>query len=296
MTPAPPENVPGAYRLAILAAYPALAESRITIAGSGWHSLALDADGLIFKFPAGDEAEAALRREARVLRVLQPLVTMPVPRMTLHEGEFLFSAHEKLPGSTLEAAQYGRLSEAARDGLARDLALFFSELHAIPAAIMRDAGAEPIGVWDTADATLAPVWPTLPGSVRETARAAIAAYRALPSDPLGEVYGFFDAHGWNMAFDHDAGRLGGIFDFADSGFGPLHREFVQVSLISPDLAARTIRAYKVRTGRTIDPARVFLLASAMRLSELAGAMEADADNVGFIRGLVTGWMQQRDVR
>ena len=45
---------------------------------------------------------------------------------------------------------------------------------------------------------------------------------AMPPDPLGTVYGFFDGHGWNMAFDHARGRLNGIFDFGDSGFGPLH--------------------------------------------------------------------------
>ena len=44
---------------------------------------------------------------------------------------------------------------------------------------------------DTGDATLAPAWPLLPEHLRKPAQSAIADYRALPPDPLGEVYGFF---------------------------------------------------------------------------------------------------------
>jgi hypothetical protein len=160
---------------------------------------------------------------------------------------------------------------------------------------MRDAGAVPVGWWDTDDATLTPVWPLLPEHLRETAQAAIAGYRALTPDPLGEVYGFFDAHGWNMAFDHERGRLRGIFDFADSGFGPPHREFVQISLIDPDLAARTVEAYEASTGRVLDRRRIFLLAAAMRLSELAGAVET-GEHIEAIRGYAMDWFEQSALR
>lgn len=98
-----------------------------------------------------------------------------------------------------------------------------------------------------------------------------------------------------MAFDHDRGRLTGIFDFADSGFGPPHREFVQVSLIDPDLALRSMRAYEARTGNGLDPRRVFLLAAAMRLSELAGAAET-GENVPMILNLAIGWLRQHAIR
>ncbi len=55
-------------RRAILSAYPELADAAFSVAGKGWHSLAIDAGGrLIFKFPEGGEAEAALRREVLLL-------------------------------------------------------------------------------------------------------------------------------------------------------------------------------------------------------------------------------------
>jgi aminoglycoside phosphotransferase (APT) family kinase protein len=296
MLPAAPQEVPENFRRAIVAAFPDLAQSTFAVAGRGWHSLAVEVDGrLIMKFPEGAEAEHALIREARLLGAVRPFVRMPVPDMSIESGPPLFSVHAKLAGAMLEPADYLRLSEIARAHLAEEVADFLTALHAIDAERMQAAGAEPIGLWDARDSTLAPVWPLLPDDVRHAARAAIAAYRDLGPDPLGEVYGFFDAHGWNMAFDHAAERLNGIFDFADSGFGPVHREFVQVSLISPDLAARTMRAYTVRTGKALDPRRVFLLAAAMRLSELAGAVETGA-HVDAMLDDVLGWFRQQSVR
>ncbi len=190
---------------------------------------------------------------------------------------------------------YRRLPDAAKDRLADDLAIFFAELHALDPAVMRDAGALPVGAWDTGDETLAPVWPLLPPDCVAQARAALDAYRALGPDPLGERYGFFDAHGWNMAFDAGRRRLNGIFDFADSGFGPVHREFAPVSLIDPDLTARTAAAYERGTGNRLDRRRIFLLTAAMRLSELAGEIAARG-NVEWVRDLVIDWFSQTAVR
>jgi len=220
---------------------------------------------------------------------------MPVPRMTLHEGPPLHSTHGKLPGGTLERAAYARLAEPAKDRLAADLALFFAELHALDVEAMREAGAQPVGWWDTSDGTLAPVWDMLPRAIAAEAAGALAAFRALGPDPLGERYGFFDAHGWNMAFDEAAQRLNGIFDFADSGVAPVHREFAPVSLVEPDLAARAAHAYERATGRPLDRRRIFLITAAMRLSELAGEIAARG-NVEWVRGLVVEWFTQRAVR
>jgi aminoglycoside phosphotransferase (APT) family kinase protein len=290
-----PLHVPEPIRQAVVAAYPELARSTFSVAGRGWHSLAVEVDGAwICKFPQGEEAEQALRREVRLLDAVRPLLTMPVPDMTIHPGPPLFSMHRTLHGQDLERPGYARLDEVARNRLAGDLARFFAELHAVPLSRMRDAGAEPVGVWETGDAALQPVWPLLPPDIRERAQRALHAYRDLAPDPLGEVYGFFDAHGWNMAFDHGAGWLNGIFDFADSGFGPLHREFVPVSLVDPDLAARSAGAYEALTGKALDRSRIFLLTATMRLSELAGAIET-GERVPETRAMVVDWFAQREI-
>src|SRR5262249_53226838 len=156
-----------------------------SVAGRGWHSLAVDVDDrTIFKFPEGDEAEAALLREARLLAAVRPSVTMPVPDMEIHVGPPLFSMHGKLPGRTLEPSEYAQLDAGARSGRAADPGLFFAELHAIDPAVMQAAGAEPIGWWDTGKDTLASIWPLLPPQLHSEAEAAIEAYHELGPDPL----------------------------------------------------------------------------------------------------------------
>ncbi len=278
---------------AILSVYPDLARARFTVAGRGWHSLAVEADHrLIFKFPNGAEAEAALRREAGLLRILRPRLTMAVPDMVLNEAPRLFSRHETLPGTLLVTRTYAGLTEAERDAVAWDLARFFAELHALDREAMHAAGARPIAPWATDDATLEPAWRALPRGVRERAQAAIREYRSLGPDPGGEIYGFFDAHGWNMVFDPKRGSLSGIFDFADSGFGPRHREFVQPSLIHPELPLRTAAAYERFTCRPLNRRRIFLLTAAMRLSEFAGALATGYD-VSGTRRLVVSWFEDR---
>ena len=77
-------------------------------------------------------------------------------------------------------------------------------------------------------------------------------YTALPPDPLGEVFGQFDGHGWNMAFDHAAGWLNGIYDFGDAGIGVRHRDFIYCGLTSLDLMARVVLAYGAATGLAVD--------------------------------------------
>jgi aminoglycoside phosphotransferase (APT) family kinase protein len=295
MLPDAPADVPPDIRAALIGAFPRFGQARLSIAGRGWHSLAIDIDDrFIAKFPQGAEAESALRREAKLLSAVRPHLTQPVPDMQLVEnGPLLFSLHEKLGGEILLRSQYELLPGAARDRLAATLAQFFAELHAIDPGSVRAAGAEPVEWWDVREETLQPVWRQLSADMVGQARAALDAYRS--REWSDAVYGFFDAHGWNMAFDHTGQTLSGIFDFADSGFGPALREFVPVSLISPDLTRRTIGQYVALTGRRIETGDIYLMTAAARLSEFAGAMET-GEHVGPMRDLVIDWFAQRDVR
>jgi hypothetical protein len=117
------------------------------------------------------------------------------------------------------------------------------------------------------------VWPILPSAARRYADKAIDNWQQLPPDPSGVTYGFFDGHGWNMAFDYKEKRLNGIYDFADSGFGLLHQEFIYSNWIEPDLTARIVAEYEALTGRDLDRQRIDLLSGILRLSELAEAVE-----------------------
>ena len=259
-----------AYRSVIVGSFPELTGGRFTALTMGWHSVAIDVDDrLIFKFPRNDEAREALVREAAILAVVRPRVSMTVPDIALHDGPPLFSCHHKLRGDHLVTAQYELLPEAARVGLALAMAGFYAELHRIDRPTIEAAGARPILPWLAPDDVAEKALPVLDSALRSFAEETIAAWRDLPPDPHGMTYGFFDGHGWNMAFDHASDALTGVYDFADSGFGALHQEFIYTNLISSDLTARIVSGYERLTGRKLDRRRIKILTGAHRLSELA---------------------------
>lgn len=258
------------YRAAIVAAFPDLAGSSFRLAMAGWDSVAVDVDDRwIFKFPRHEAGKEGLLREAGLLAVIRPAVSLPVPDLRIHPGPPLFSRHEKLSGEHLVTAEYDALPEAAREKLGQALGLFYAELHRINDRRMAEAGARPIKPWFPPAEIRAKALPALPEELRALATSTIDAFEALGPDPYGETYGFFDGHGWNMAFDHERQELNGIYDFADSGFGPLHQEFIYSNLVSSDLTERIITAYEAETGRRIDRKRVAVLSGMHRLSELA---------------------------
>ncbi|HWA17768.1 MAG TPA: aminoglycoside phosphotransferase family protein [Devosia sp.] len=266
-----PDEIPRNYLAAIVGAFPELRDAPLSVLNAGWDSIAIDADDrLIFKFPRNPDAASALRREAAFLDYLSPRLALPVPRLTLIETPFLFSMHAKLSGEHLVTEQYLRLPDTARDRMAGQLAQFYAELHALPRQDLETLGAFPIMSWFDAGTIRQRALPLLEPAERQRAEAALAAWERLPPDPFGKIYGYFDGHGWNMAFDHATQTLNGVYDFADSGFGDLSQDFIYSDLIAPDLTDRIIARYARLSGRDVDPARVHLLAGIHRLTELAG--------------------------
>src|SRR5688572_25743705 len=112
-----------AYRALIAAAHPHLAAAPIRLLTAGWDCVGLDVDDrLIVKVPRDEEACAALEAEARLLDLVRPRVTLPVPDLRLVREPRLHSIHPKLRGEHLLAVAYATLPEAVRAGLAEDLA------------------------------------------------------------------------------------------------------------------------------------------------------------------------------
>jgi aminoglycoside phosphotransferase (APT) family kinase protein len=266
-------DIAAGYRAAIRAVRPDLADLPLVLHTRGWDSNAVEAGGTIFKFPKHRDAPPRLRREAKFLALVAPRVPLAVPRMTLHESPVLFSEHRMIPGTIIETAGYDVLSDAQKQAMAEQLAGFYAALHAIPVAEAIAAGAEPKPEWPEGAAILPVLRERLPASVHDFAARALAAYAELPRED--EIFGYFDGHGWNMAFDHERGVLNGVYDFADAAIGPRGREFTYSSLTSPDLTRRIIPAYEERTGQTIDRRAVAIRMSMQNFAELAELEEPD---------------------
>ncbi|ARO29368.1 aminoglycoside phosphotransferase protein [Rhizobium sp. NXC14] len=276
------------FRSVVTSVFPELTGSVFKLAAKDWDSIAIDVDDtLIFKFPRHIGAERALVKEAALLNVVRPSLSMAVPDMRIHDGPPIFSSHAKLEGEHLIAEDYDALREGDRQRLADDLARFYAELHALDADLLRAAGAGAIQPWQSPEAVRTKALPLLPPDIKGFAESVVSDFEALPPDPFGSVFGFFDGHGWNMAFDHGHGKLNGIYDFADSGFGPLHQEFIYSNFISPDLTARIVSAYEMLTGRRLDRRRIAILTGFHRLSELAELADDPANVEQMIRNAAT---------
>jgi hypothetical protein len=267
-------DIAAEYREAIRAVRPDLAEGPMVLHTRGWDSNAVEAGDTIFKFPKHADAPARLRREARFLQLIAPRVPLAVPRMILHEAPTLFSEHVMIPGTIIETAGYDVLSEAQKQAVAEKLAGFYGALHAIPMEEAIVAGAEPKPEWPDAAAVLPVLHKRLPKPVHEYAEQVFAAYLELPHEE--EIFGYYDGHGWNMAFDHERGVLNGVYDFADAAIGPLTREFTYSSLTSTDLTERLVTAYEGITGKAVDRRAVAIRMSVQNFSELAELEEHDA--------------------
>jgi hypothetical protein len=263
------------YRALIISRLPQLAGAQFVTVAAGWDSVALEHDGLIFKFARNERARERLRREVALLTHLRPRITMPLPQPVLFDGEEPFTEHRRIPGEKLLADDYLMLGEGARNALATRMAQLYAELHQLPLARMQQVGAVAVDPWMSPQQILDQALPRLPRGYKGWARKVVAAYRRLSIAGDELVYGYFDGHGWNMAFDFTTGTLNGVYDFADSGFGSRHRDLSYSNWISADLTLRIIARYEELTHRRVDRDMVMLYTSALRLAELAEGFLTD---------------------
>jgi hypothetical protein len=263
------------YRALIISRLPQLAGAQFVTVAAGWDSVALEHDGLIFKFARNERARERLRREVALLTHLRPRITMPLPQPVLFDGEEPFTEHRRIPGEKLLADDYLMLGEGARNALATRMAQLYAELHQLPLARMQQVGAVAVDPWMSPQQILDQALPRLPRGYKGGARKVVAADRRLSIAGDELVYGYFDGHGWNMAFDFTTGTLNGVYDFADSGFGSRHRDLSYSNWISADLTLRIIARYEELTHRRVDRDMVMLYTSALRLAELAEGFLTD---------------------
>lgn len=268
---------------------PDLARMPLEEVATGWDCRVVLAGDAVFRFPRDAGAARRLEREPALLVLAARHVPVPVPTLTLHRAQAarfgLFSEHRRLRGDMVDAAAYHGFDDATREQLAADLAATYAALHRIDLDDARAAGAGPVAAWASADAIFPALSAVLDPALLGAAARVLSVAATLPDEAA--VFGHFDTHGWNMAFDLTAGRLAGLFDFGDAGIGPLHRDLSYPCFVSPDLAARTVRRYRSLTRHTVVLERVFTLHTVLRLVEVAAAREEERARFVW---MLTDWL------
>ncbi|MEM8665563.1 MAG: phosphotransferase, partial [Pseudomonadota bacterium] len=259
-------------RTAIHAVRPDLAGAAMVLRADGWDCLAIEVDGLtVFKIPHHDAAIGRLCKEPATLDLIRPHTALALPKMRLHEAPILMTEHRKVLGEAVDEAAYGAMAGPVRAQLADDLARFFAAIHGVAPEAVWAADCDGLRPWPDGEALLKRLDGRVGPTTMAQAERTVAAHARHGPDEI--VFGQFDTHGWNMAFDVRAGRLHGLFDFAGAGIGELHRDLSYPFFVSADLARQVVARYAAISGRDVDFARVADAHGYLRVIELCDELD-----------------------
>ncbi len=125
-------EIPPAYLERICAIFPSLVIASTHFNQDGFvNDVVIINDQLVARFPRDAHAREALAMESRVLALVREMVILPVPHYE-YEAEDLV-IYRMIAGEPFTRAVFFGQNEVIQDHLAEQLALFVSQLHAIPA-------------------------------------------------------------------------------------------------------------------------------------------------------------------
>ena len=236
--------------------------SPLAVLGEGFGSLVVEtAGGVVFRIGKNSQALEGYALEERLLPVLQPHLSVPVPEprwLMPSSQQFRFGliGYPKLSGRPLRPD-----SLAARDGrrIAADVARFLYDLHRIP----RDL-ASAIGVSGPPDPRLSNA-----EEVRDEVMPALGDILAGPEqrrmsqwwdwfleDDRMRQYEPVVRHGdlWyeHILVDHSVTNVIGVLDFEDTAIGDPAVDFATQLYIGKDFARLVVDGY-AELGGVVDP-------------------------------------------
>jgi aminoglycoside phosphotransferase (APT) family kinase protein len=137
----------------IAARWPELAGLPVSPLAAGWDNWVFRVgDEFVFRFPRREVAVGLLLTETRVLPVIAPAMTLPIPvpeyvALSGESADWPFVGYRLLPGRTADQL---RLSADQRTGSAVPLALFLRALHGLPPSLT-DVADAPTDSWNRLD-------------------------------------------------------------------------------------------------------------------------------------------------
>lgn len=202
--------------------YPDFAIDTIQFLGSGYDSEAYVVnEEYVFKFPRHEIAAKNLYKEAKVLLQIHDQLPIKVPEIKFvgpsdQPGQMLFVGYEKIGGEELTPDIIQTLDEETLDSLAKEVAGFFTVLHAIELdseldELVIDKREKCAKEYEVIKSIVLPVVP------EETKNQINALYEALLTTEFSYksclVHNDFGAS--NIFFDPLTNKITGIIDFGD---------------------------------------------------------------------------------
>ena len=105
----------------------------LTVLGQGLDSIAYFVNNeYVFKQAKHDEARANLQKEKLVLDYLRGKITLQIPEIEYYSEEYHVCGYKAIKGDKLTPELYKAMSNGEKDRLAQDIAMFLSQMHALP--------------------------------------------------------------------------------------------------------------------------------------------------------------------
>lgn len=190
----------------------------------------------VVRVPRHDGATRALHREACLLGVLGPRLSLPVPRPKLvecpDEPGLYIAIHDAIPGEALVPELWSSFPASPRVGIARALGSFLREVHGLDPSTGRSCGLSVMDHRAGLKSLIARLRSTSEGSSlpRELRRGLHTAFDEAISDPSWWEYRAAILHGdlspGHVLVDTRSMRIEGIIDWGDAMVGDPARDFI----------------------------------------------------------------------
>jgi len=191
-------------------------------------------DELVFRFPKDDYSWQALRRELKVLQLVQQYVTLPAPIIEQETDTFVL--YRLLPGRGLQQSDILRADQRTQDALAEQVATSLAQLHTIPRSAI-----DALGIGNSDAVRTRADWLKFYARVQDELFPLLMSNAKVWVNELFApvVDGSLDlappavlVHGdlgpYHLLYDEHTQRLCGILDFGTSGLGDPADDFACV--------------------------------------------------------------------
>jgi aminoglycoside 2''-phosphotransferase len=213
--------------------FPALEISSIRVNTDGLiNDVLIVNEDLVFRFPRNNDwGKKLFANEIKIIELARKYVALPLPQFEYKSNDL--AVYRYIKGDALRREDILKLTAADQEKIARELASFLKQFHAIPPFELAQNNIAPSDVNRRREVWLklfenarAELFPAMMPHVRESVSehfAPLLADENFMDYPPRLING--DIVPYHIIFDREKGRINGIIDFGTAGIGDAAADF-----------------------------------------------------------------------
>jgi len=202
--------------------FPDLKFKKFNIVDFGWDKTVVILDNkIVFAFPKGKGIDKKIKAELGILPKLNKKISLPIPNYQYIPKDKSFVGYNFISGTPLSTQYFKKLTPAQKTNIAKQIAVFLSELHSFPLQAVKKCGATE--AWSEKDARnyylkqVETVYKKLSTKDGETLKNIFRKYcNATIKDDFKKALIHQDLTEEHILIDKNTKKVCGIIDFSDS--------------------------------------------------------------------------------